>query len=512
MTRRFPLAAVARHPWLTALALLLLAIGVLIVLWDWNWFKGPIERQVQARDRAQLRHRRQSRRRPRAGITDDPRRCAALRQCAVVEGADDGAAPIASSSSIELWPLLFHREVRIPDIRLTKPRLRLETGPQGIGNWVFGEPGGMQPQFRRLWIDDGQPAFPRRARARPTSMSRCRQQTAQGKDDRGAADRRRRRRSLAGQSVHRAGPRRIAAGTAQQGRGPTASTRMRRPARPARMRAARCSIRCGCATSTCKLALSGKDMDDLYPLIGIATPQTPPYALDGRLTRDVKGDRTTWHYDDFKGVVGDSDLAGDASVDHRRHATVPARQPRLQTAGFRRPRRLHRRRAADRVAARRPIRDQTQQAARQAARPQAAAGHALRTGQAARDGCRRALEGAPHQRAQAAARRHGRAPAAGRRRAAAGAAELRRGRRRHPLRPSAWTRAKTPIRTRADIAARGLNLRKLLPDVKLAQDAIGKVGGHVALSGHGNSIAQMLGSGRRRRRDRHGPAARSATC
>jgi uncharacterized protein involved in outer membrane biogenesis len=52
----------------------------------------------------------------------------------------------------------------------------------------------------------------------------------------------------------------------------------------------------------------------------------------------------------------------------------------------------------------------------------------------------------------------------------------------------------SPIRTRADIAARGLNLAPLLPDVKLAQDAIGKVGGDIALSGSGNSIAKMLGS------------------
>ena len=60
-----------------------------------------------------------------------------------------------------------------------------------------------------------------------------------------------------------------------------------------------------------QLALSGADMEDLYPLIGVVTPSTPPYQLDGRFTRD----NTTWHYDNFKGVVGDSDLSGDASVD-----------------------------------------------------------------------------------------------------------------------------------------------------------------------------------------------------
>jgi uncharacterized protein involved in outer membrane biogenesis len=52
----------------------------------------------------------------------------------------------------------------------------------------------------------------------------------------------------------------------------------------------------------------------------------------------------------------------------------------------------------------------------------------------------------------------------------------------------------SPIRTRARIDASGLNLRQLVPDVKLAQDAIGKIGGKVNLAGTGNSIALMLGS------------------
>jgi len=50
------------------------------------------------------------------------------------------------------------------------------------------------------------------------------------------------------------------------------------------------------------------------------------------------------------------------------------------------------------------------------------------------------------------------------------------------------------IRTRADINARGLNLAKLLPKVELSEGAIGKVSGDVDLSGHGNSVARMLGT------------------
>ncbi|HSR64701.1 MAG TPA: AsmA family protein, partial [Xanthomonadaceae bacterium] len=52
----------------------------------------------------------------------------------------------------------------------------------------------------------------------------------------------------------------------------------------------------------------------------------------------------------------------------------------------------------------------------------------------------------------------------------------------------------SPIRTHADIAARGLDLARLLPRIQSARDAIGRVGGNVALTGRGNSIAKMLGS------------------
>ena len=59
------------------------------------------------------------------------------------------------------------------------------------------------------------------------------------------------------------------------------------------------------------LTLSGQNMADQFPLTGIATPNTPPYRLQGALSRD--GDR--WTLNDVDGTVGASDLAGDVEVD-----------------------------------------------------------------------------------------------------------------------------------------------------------------------------------------------------
>lgn len=59
------------------------------------------------------------------------------------------------------------------------------------------------------------------------------------------------------------------------------------------------------------LSLTGRDMADLYLLTGITTPNTPPYRLSGALTRDD----ALFTFNDFSGRVGASDLSGDVKVD-----------------------------------------------------------------------------------------------------------------------------------------------------------------------------------------------------
>lgn len=60
-----------------------------------------------------------------------------------------------------------------------------------------------------------------------------------------------------------------------------------------------------------ELQLQGKDLSQLYPFVPLPIPWTPPYKLTGQLAHG--GSR--WYYRQFKGKVGDSDLAGDFNVD-----------------------------------------------------------------------------------------------------------------------------------------------------------------------------------------------------
>ena len=59
---------------------------------------------------------------------------------------------------------------------------------------------------------------------------------------------------------------------------------------------------------------SGANLADLYYLTGLAFPGTPPYRLSGTLTRNGP----LFHFANFGGIVGETDLHGDLSVERVR--------------------------------------------------------------------------------------------------------------------------------------------------------------------------------------------------
>lgn len=60
------------------------------------------------------------------------------------------------------------------------------------------------------------------------------------------------------------------------------------------------------------LAVEGPTLADVFPIFQIPLPDTPAYRLEGAIGK--KGER--WSFENFKGVVGDSDLAGSLSLDY----------------------------------------------------------------------------------------------------------------------------------------------------------------------------------------------------
>jgi len=60
-----------------------------------------------------------------------------------------------------------------------------------------------------------------------------------------------------------------------------------------------------------QLAIRGDSLAALFPLIGIAQPETRPYAFAGHLVRTG----SMWRYQKFAGRIGNSDLAGSMQID-----------------------------------------------------------------------------------------------------------------------------------------------------------------------------------------------------
>lgn len=476
---------VGRHPVLVALGLLLLAIVLLVVFWDWNWLKGPIERQVEARTDRSFDI---------GGDLDvDLGKIITVRAERVTFGnASWSKQPQMAAAErlelrLQLWPaLIARREVLIPELRLSKPDVLLEKGPDGKGNWVFGpDDGGEPPQFRRLWVDDGRLRFIDARVGTDIDIN------LQSRDARrpgaapiiqvdGGGRWKRNPFTLQGRAesplelAHTEEPYRInlhavAGATRAHARGTLLD--------PLRMRG-----------FDLRLALSGQNLDDLYPLIGIAMPPTPPYRFEGRLTHADD----TWRYDGFTGKVGNSDLRGYAHVSTGRDRPffkADLKSNRLDIddlAGF--------------------IGAGEKGEGGEATNPEL---QALAEKQAASD---RVLPDTPYELDKL--------------RAMDADVRLRAARINAPplpiddmdahllldngllrLEPLNFGVAdgdirsnirmdarQTVIRTRADVAMRGLNLSKLMPDGALARESVGRIGGKMTVDARGNSIARMLGS------------------
>ncbi|HYM87335.1 MAG TPA: AsmA family protein [Pseudoxanthomonas sp.] len=466
------------------MSVLLAALVLLILLFDWNWLKGPIERIVQARTGRELKI---------GGNLDvDLGRITTVKADKLRFGnapwSKEPTMAVVDRAEIdfELWPLVFKRQTRIPEIRLTTPDVWLETGPKGVGNWVFGDQSGDNPmQFRRIWIDQGRLRFFDAPKKTDIDIS-VNSAPATGKNTAPPIDINGKGRwtgnafKLSGRAES---PLELSNSTEpfsidlKASAGPTNAHARGTLIDPFRLR-----------DFDLRLALSGQNLEDLYPLIGIATPATPPYKFDGRLTRQ----QNTWHYDNFKGIVGDSDLGGSAAV------TVGRERPLL---------------VADLVSQRLDFDDLAgfigappQSGGREATNPE------LKAQSAKLAADTRVLPDTPYNLAKlrnmdadVKLKAHRiNAPSLpiddmdAHLKLDAGILQLvplnfgvAGGDIRSTIRMDA---RESTIRTKAQISARRLDLSKLFPDVKLTQDAVGRIGGDIAVTGTGNSIAAMLGS------------------
>ncbi|WP_394696501.1 AsmA family protein [Pseudoxanthomonas japonensis] len=481
--RRFALRPLSRTGAIV-LGVLAAAIVVVAILFEWNWLRRPIEWVVEKQTGRSFHI---------AGNLDvDLGRVTTVRGDALTFGnaawskVPTMAAADRAEVSVEVLPFVFKRETRIPRIHLTRPQLRLESGPDGTGNWVFGDTSGeSRMTFGDLRIDQGRLLFldPKAKTDVDVTLGSAKtsapdEASAVNVDGTGrwAGN----RFTLAGQVAsplalrdtdkpYRIDLRATAGPTRAHARGTLLD--------PFRLR-----------DFDLQLMLAGEDMEDLFPLIGIATPPTPPYRLDGRFTRDGN----TWRYDGFTGVVGDSDLSGSAAV------TVGRERPLLKANLV--SKRLDFDDLAGFVGAPPQTGGDEASNAEQRAKAVALAADARLLPDTPYDLTKlRAMDADVRWKAHRI-----NAPSlpiddmdahllldAGLLRLEPLNFGVAQGDIRSQIRMDARN---DTIRTQAKIAMRGLDLGELFPQAELTRSAVGRIGGDMTIAGTGNSIAGILGT------------------
>lgn len=290
--------------------MLFLAIVLFLVVFDWNWLRGPLASAASARLN-----------RPVAIDGDLDVHPWSLKPRAELHGLRIGQPGWAKGDmatvervaiQVELPPLFIGRVI-MPYVEIRKPDVKLIRLADGRSNWSFGTGGGKGgmrlPAIRRFIIDEGKLRLDDSKRKTTFEGTVYTDERAEGAD-RGVF-------ALRGEGRLN-GARFVAAVTGA----PLLNVS---PARPYPFDA---DVRAGATRISAKgritrpfdlgrfatdVSITGADMNDLYDLTGLALPNTPPYRVSGKLSRV----RTLWKLDDASGRIGDSDINGDLSVETR---------------------------------------------------------------------------------------------------------------------------------------------------------------------------------------------------
>jgi uncharacterized protein involved in outer membrane biogenesis len=300
------------RPWAwtgAVVSALIIAIVVLMAIWDWDWFRGPVGRWASA----QSHH----------TVTIDghikvhlltwaPQATVGNLRIAnpAWAGPGDVASVRALTVRVRLMPLL-KGQVDLPLVDIEHPDLHLFSDAQGRSNWRSNQSAPEQPlklpPIQHLIIRDGHIAM--------TVVRRKFHLTGTVASEEDTPGSGRGNFNLAGRGDLNGEPfvLRISGG-------PLIDVRRDRPYRfDGELRAGPTRLTAQGSIDKpfdfgrfhARLTGSGSDLADLYKITSLTFPNTPPYSATGLLSRD--GDR--FSYSHFTGRVGDSDLAGDLTVE-----------------------------------------------------------------------------------------------------------------------------------------------------------------------------------------------------
>ncbi len=293
----------------TVIVVAALLLVLLLAVFGWNWLRAPIERMTLARTGRVL------------VIGGDltvayawplPRLRAGPVSFANPAWATERQMITAQAVEISVdLPQLLHRNIVFPEVRLQRPVLFLEKSSAGKKNWLLDlqqQDEGARIRIDRLRLDEGSLGYDdagEKTHIRATLTTPSQQA--------GAAP-------VAGLLFDAEGQYKGLALKAHGEAGPVLALREQSTPYPLSIdaRIGPTTVQAsGSVTDLIRLSaldmrlkLRGASLEQLYPLLGIAMPQTAAYAVEGRLLHSTG----TWRYQEFSGLIGKTDLAGDLQI------------------------------------------------------------------------------------------------------------------------------------------------------------------------------------------------------
>ena len=319
-----PVYAAARHPgtvekWTASVTLLLiLAVVIFLLLFDWNWLRGPIGRWASAEYDREIALRGDLDVNlfswtPSVIVRD-------LKFGGPAWAREEDTADVQRIEASVRLRKLFAGQIEIPLLSITKADVVLIATEDGRKSWDLnpdkpdtGE--GMKlPPIQQLLITDGRIRFEEQRRNLSLDATVTARETANDGagfvlDGKGALNDSPLTLRIEGGpfiNIRRDRPYHFEAVLSGANSRLTADGAVTRPFDLGRFNAT--------------LTLEGQNLADLYLLTGVTLPNTPRYRLAGALSRDDR----IWTFNDFDGRVGASDLSGDVRVDAAERLRVDA--------------------------------------------------------------------------------------------------------------------------------------------------------------------------------------------
>lgn len=288
-----------------------LLAAIYIAVFGWNWLREPIERITLEKTGRELR------------IGGDikvnfswplPRIQAGAVSFANPSWAREKQMITAETVEITFDALqLLRQEIVFPEVRLQRPVIFLEESTGGQKNWLLDrsqKDEAARIQIGRLTLDQGMLGYDDAVRKISIRSEISSSNGPSGTQPESAGL------TFTAQGLYKGLPFK-----AQGNGGPVLALRDAKTPYPltADFSVGRTVAKLdGTITSLLKfsamdmqLTLRGETLAELFPLIGVAFPETRAYATQGHLVHSDK----TWRYEGFSGRIGRSDIAGSFQVD-----------------------------------------------------------------------------------------------------------------------------------------------------------------------------------------------------